>query len=381
MLHARALTGEGQRVETSLYQGVLAFTTMLWIHAEHNQGLVQSMMTKTYPPGVHQAEVMESADGWVQVLPGSTQKRGARIQDIFHVPDDLQPGEVYKAIEPLVKDRKREEIVDRMHEDLHQVAEILPTREVLRHPQRLANDMAVTVDDPEVGPTVQAGMPFRLSLNPPRPPTPRGAPGQHNDEVFGDIRQQDPAAPLGAVAQRSMSGPLDDIRVLDFGRMVAGPYGPMVMAGLGADVIHVESAEDTPTGTMMRSSVVLLGCEQGKRSIPAVDLKSREGYEVVRQLVRGADVVHHNMTKGVAERLGIDHASLQNIKPDIISCNTYMYGPEGPLSHLGGNDSLSQALSGLESRWARPRRATARSTTGPDIRTRRTPWRRSSACS
>jgi crotonobetainyl-CoA:carnitine CoA-transferase CaiB-like acyl-CoA transferase len=129
--------------------------------------------------------------------------------------------------------------------------------------------------------------------------------------------------------------------------MLAGPYGPMVMAGLGADVIHVESAEDTPTGAMMRMSAVLLGCEQGKRSIK-VDLKSSEGYEIVARLVERSDVVHHNMTKGVAGRLGIDHESLQKIKPDIISCNTYMYGPEGPLSHLGGNDSLSQALSGLE---------------------------------
>ena len=61
-----------------------------------------------------------------------------------------------------------------------------------------------------------------------------------------------------------------------------------------------------------------------------------------------SDIVHHNLTKGVAERLGIDYESLRKIKPDIIYCNTYMYGPEGPLSHLGGNDSLSQALSGLE---------------------------------
>ena len=70
--------------------------------------------------------------------------------------------------------------------------------------------------------------------------------------------------------------------------------------------------------------------------------------EIVRRLVARSDVVHHNMVKGVAGRLGIDYETLRKIKPDIIYCNTYMYGPEGPLSHLGGNDSLSQALSGLE---------------------------------
>ena len=79
-------TGRGQLVETSLYQGVLAFTTMLWVHAERNQSQAQTVMTKTYPPGVHQAEVMESADGWVQVLPGSGRKKGATIHQIFDVP-------------------------------------------------------------------------------------------------------------------------------------------------------------------------------------------------------------------------------------------------------------------------------------------------------
>ena len=54
------------------------------------------------------------------------------------------------------------------------------------------------------------------------------------------------------------------------------------------------------------------------------------------------------MTKGVAERLGIDYATLRTIRHDIIYCNTYMYGPEGPLSDLGGLDPLAQAAAGLE---------------------------------
>ncbi len=124
-LHAREQTGRGQRVETSLYQGVLAFTTMLWVHAERNQN-TGAVMTKTYPPGVHQAEVMKAADGWVQVLPGSARRKGARIQDIFDVPEGLAMPDLYKAIAEDVATRKREEIVERMHEDLCQVAEILP---------------------------------------------------------------------------------------------------------------------------------------------------------------------------------------------------------------------------------------------------------------
>ena len=90
-----------------------------------------------------------------------------------------------------------------------------------------------------------------------------------------------------------------------------------------------------------------LGCGQGKRWI-SVDLKRPEGTRILHELVARSDVVHHNMTKGVAERLGIDYATLQAIKHDIICCNSFMYGPEGPLSDLGGLDPLAQAAAGLE---------------------------------
>jgi crotonobetainyl-CoA:carnitine CoA-transferase CaiB-like acyl-CoA transferase len=343
-LHARHETGRGQRVETSLYQGVLAFTTMLWAQAEFNHDVFQSLMTKTYPPGVHQQEVIMSADGWIQSLAGSTQKKGATIGAIFDIPADTPLDQIYPAMAEIYKDRPRAEIMELLHADLFQAAEILPTRDTLRHPQVVFNEMAVAVDDPEVGPTTQAGMPFRLTLNPPVAPRPRPAVGEHTAEVFAEARK---APSIEAAGSGEHRYPLDGIRVLDFGRAFAGPFGPMLLAGLGADVIKVGTAGDDPGSMMLGTSTVLLGCEQGKRSL-LVDLKTEDGYEILRELISRSDVVHHNMVKGVAARLRIDHKSLAEIKPDIISCNTYMYGPEGPLSHLGGNDSLSQALSGFE---------------------------------
>ncbi|MGE0795820.1 MAG: CoA transferase, partial [Acidimicrobiia bacterium] len=344
-LHARNETGRGQRVETSLYQGVLAFTTMLWANAERNHDTYQTLMTKTYPPKVHQPEVMMTATGWVQALPGSTQKKGATVNAIFDIPADTPPDQIFPALAKAVRNRTREEVVDLMHADLFQVAEILPTRDAMKLPQVVFNEMAVKVDDPEVGPTVQVGMPFRLALNPPEAPTPRPSVGQHNAEVFGETRQLPSFAPRDP--SRKHRYPLDGIRVLDFGRAFAGPFGAMLLAGLGADVIKVATSQADPGSAMMGSSTVLLGCEQGKRSL-LVDLKTEEGAELLRRLIEQTDVVHHNMVKGVAERIGIDYQSLKKIKPDIIYCNSYMYGPEGPLSHLGGNDSLSQALTGFE---------------------------------
>jgi crotonobetainyl-CoA:carnitine CoA-transferase CaiB-like acyl-CoA transferase len=142
-----------------------------------------------------------------------------------------------------------------------------------------------------------------------------------------------------------MPGPLEGIRVIDFGQFLAGPFAPMLLADLGADVIKVE-----PTvGDRMRTGVPgsFMGCQRGKRDI-AVDLKKPEGLGIALELVATADVVHHNMTLGTAQRLGVGYEDCRAVQADIIYCNTFMYGAVGPLAHLGGLDPLGQAASGIE---------------------------------
>ena len=139
-------------------------------------------------------------------------------------------------------------------------------------------------------------------------------------------------------------GPLSGVVVLDLGQYLAGPYGAMMLGDLGAEVIKVEPLR----GDSMRiSGMPFLGCQRGKLDI-AVDVKSPEGLEVVLRLAELADVVHHNMTKGTAARLGIDYDSLRKRHPDLVHCNTYAYGAEGPLSEFGGLDPLYQAACGIE---------------------------------
>jgi crotonobetainyl-CoA:carnitine CoA-transferase CaiB-like acyl-CoA transferase len=85
-------------------------------------------------------------------------------------------------------------------------------------------------------------------------------------------------------------GPLEGIRVLDFGQFLAGPFGPMLLADLGADVIKVEPTR----GDGMRLNFVgpFMGCQRGKRDI-ALDLKQPEGLHIALELVATADIVHH----------------------------------------------------------------------------------------
>src|SRR5439155_648995 len=92
-------------------------------------------------------------------------------------------------------------------------------------------------------------------------------------------------------------------------------------------VAEVTDAADEPaTGDGMRmAGKPFFGCQRGKRDI-AVNIKAPEGRELALELVRRADAVHHNMTKGTATKLGIDYEACKTVKPDIVYCNTYAYG-------------------------------------------------------
>jgi crotonobetainyl-CoA:carnitine CoA-transferase CaiB-like acyl-CoA transferase len=137
---------------------------------------------------------------------------------------------------------------------------------------------------------------------------------------------------------------LEGVRLIDFGQYLAGPFGPMILGDLGAEVIKVEPV----TGDGMRmASKPFFGCQRGKRDI-ALNIKDPRGLAIALELVATADVVHHNMTAGVATKLGIDYTACKKMKPDIVYCNTWAYGLEGPLARFGGLDPLYQASSGLE---------------------------------
>jgi crotonobetainyl-CoA:carnitine CoA-transferase CaiB-like acyl-CoA transferase len=118
----------------------------------------------------------------------------------------------------------------------------------------------------------------------------------------------------------------------------------MILGDLGADVIKIEPV----TGDGMRMATKpFFGCQRGKRDI-ALNVKDPRGKEIALELVKTADIVHHNMTAGVATKLGIDYPACKAVKPDIVYCNTWAYGFEGPLARFGGLDPLYQASSGLE---------------------------------
>jgi crotonobetainyl-CoA:carnitine CoA-transferase CaiB-like acyl-CoA transferase len=139
-----------------------------------------------------------------------------------------------------------------------------------------------------------------------------------------------------------MTGPLDGVRVVDLTSYIAGSYGAMMLADLGADVVKVEAIE----GDSFRELSGFYGWNRGKRSL-AVNLKEPDGRAIVHRLARHADVVMENMRPGVVERLGVDYETLRAINPRLVYSTVTAFGSDGPYKDRPGFDPLLQAMGGL----------------------------------
>ena len=215
------------------------------------------------------------------------------------------------------------------------------------------NRLRVEVDDPQLGHTVQMGVPVQLSRTPGAIQGPAPLLGQHTETVKekaegrrqnNERRKETPAA-AGA--------PLRGVVVLDFASYIAGTLGPMMLAQLGATVIKVESL----SGDAFRAfGFGFLGWNQGKRGL-SVNLNSPQGKQVVYDLVRKADVVVENLRPGATRRYGIDYDTLSALNPRLIYATVTAFGSSGPDHDYPGFDPLLQARSGIMRAPGRPRPA------------------------
>jgi crotonobetainyl-CoA:carnitine CoA-transferase CaiB-like acyl-CoA transferase len=147
-----------------------------------------------------------------------------------------------------------------------------------------------------------------------------------------------------------MPGPLTGVRVIDFGRFIAGPYCGMLLGDMGADVIRVDrrqGSEDRYTGPVTEGGEggAFLSLNRNKRSL-TLDTSKAEAKEVILRLVRSADVVVANLPVGVMKKMGIDYPSLCTVKPNIILARASTFGPDGPYANRVGFDTIAQAMSG-----------------------------------
>jgi len=148
---------------------------------------------------------------------------------------------------------------------------------------------------------------------------------------------------------------LDGVTVLDFTRVLAGPYCTRLMADLGARVLKVERPRD---GDEMRrgylqlepgrddQSTYFTRLNAGKRSV-AIDLTKEEARRVVADLARHADVVVENFVPGIMARFGCDYAALSTVKPDLVYCSISGFGQTGPMRGRPAFAHIVNAMSGV----------------------------------
>jgi len=153
-----------------------------------------------------------------------------------------------------------------------------------------------------------------------------------------------------------MAGPFEGIRVIDFGRYIAGPYCAALLGDLGADVIRVEKKEGREDRTLVplaenedgtpREGAMFLQMNRNKRSMTC-DPLNQAGREVVRRLVADADVVVANLPGETLKAMGLDWESVSKINPRVILAVGTAFGLEGPYSNRVGFDGVAQAMSGM----------------------------------
>ena len=245
--------------------------------------------------------------------------------------------DIYEAF----KARPRDEWIRLFHEADVAALPVLEPAEVLLDEQVEFVGQRIELPDPDFGTIHQAAPAVRFAGTPAVKPTPAPAVGADNSRLEELMAR--PRRPPPSGVGRDLRHPLEGLRVLDFSSFFACGFAGRLMSDLGADVIKVE----TPEGDQMRPLPdVFDAAQRGKRDI-VLDLKTPEGLEAARRLIATADVMMHNLRPGKADKLGIGYEAAARINPTLIYAYLPGYGSKGPKSLLKSFAPLVSGWTGL----------------------------------
>lgn len=341
-LYRRLEDGIGRRVETSLIDGALAFHSMVW--GESDASMKQQPRASGPSPTRYRSTMRLVARSFLcgdgEYIGVHTAAVGAfgRLMEVLglaeQVPASANGVDVGVLLTPEQSDLIEREIhgifaahpraywVERLREaDVCAIEHLKPTM-VFDQPQARHNQMVVTVDDPVLGPVDQVAPGMRFDGAPPEQPAPAPRAGRDTESVAASLAYPADGSNwrgTGAAGPADTRPLLADVNILDLGAFYAGPYSSRLLADLGANVIKLETVVGDQLRGMERP---FFSAQAGKRSL-AANLKHEGLAKAVDRLIRWADIIHHNMRPGAAERLGLGAAQVRAVNPNAI----YLYAP------------------------------------------------------
>lgn len=338
-------SGASGPADTSVMQGLLVPAMMLWREHEHGGEALDSRIDKRVLPAIFECgdgvwlHIMKNADDTplMKQLLGEMGEAGVAAANA-EWPQHFRYTN-WGANVRAFRSRSSAEWLEDLWEADIPVQPALPLGQLYADAQAAANGYVAVVDHPVLGTIRQPGTPVTMSpLMHPGAPVP--PPDADRTQV---LRPRVPAFPAAQPSEPDRPL-LDGVRVVDFGNYLAGPLSTMLLADLGATVIKVEGLKGDP---MRANGSAFLGCQRGKRSL-SIDPARSEARPVIERLVRGADIVHHNIRLPTARRLGLTYDDLRALRPDIVFGHVSAYGPEGERRYWPGYDQLFQASAGWE---------------------------------
>jgi crotonobetainyl-CoA:carnitine CoA-transferase CaiB-like acyl-CoA transferase len=370
-LLVREQTGRGQRLDTSLLQGldpVDYFMTTIYQMMVRNGGEPPPLDAAAMMSANRYGVIVCTKDGrFIQtstVLPHQA-KALCEAAGIAHVLDDPK----FKGLPMFETAEDAQEWEDLLWAAFRErdLAEWLPVLEAyddvafevartseegLDHPQIQHNGDVVTVDDPEHGPMRQVSPLGHFETTPAGPPRPAPALG-NNAGPFAPR-----PAPTGSDAG-APAHPLAGVTIVEFGYFYAMPYGTAIAAALGARVIKIEDASGDPMRISFGPEMGSVKTTAGKESL-SIDLSNEEGRELARRVIDGADVFLTGFRSGVAERNGFGYEELSKRNPRLLYVHAAGYGTDGPYAKRALYAQAAQAVGGSFGRqvgaWLAPER-------------------------
>jgi crotonobetainyl-CoA:carnitine CoA-transferase CaiB-like acyl-CoA transferase len=360
-LYRRHDDGVGRHVETSMLDGALAYLSTRWwdsdlipapIRKKGPQTAGQRLITRAFLCaddqyiGIHTGAV--GAFGRLMTLVGLDERipplESGRDMGAMLPPDQAEI--LATEFPQIIASQPRPYWLEKLRDaDVAGVEIMMPT-ESYDSPQAIHNEMVVTVLDPVLGAIEQVAPPAKFASTPAAVRAPAPLAGQDSQRVFSESA----GLPWSAGLSHSADQPpdtrplLDGVKILDCGAYYAGPYASRLLADLGANVVKLEP----PQGDEIRGlNNCFYSAQAGKRSL-AANLKNADMKRAIDKLLSWADVVHHNMRPGAAERLGLGIEDFHARQADGIYLHAPGWGASGPYERRQSFEPLQSGFCGVQ---------------------------------